>query len=203
MRISRHHIKQKNMTKILAFAGSSRSGSLNDRLLSAACEIANGFDSEINHIQLSDFEMPLYNQDLEAEGFPDTVIELNRLFRQHDSLLIACPEYNSSITPLLKNVIDWTSRPNPESGPLEAYHDKTACLLSASPGALGGLRGLRHVREILSNINVLVVPNQFALTSAAGAFDDSGSLSDESNRNRLTSCIESFVNVARRQNSNG
>ena len=157
------------------------------------------FGAEVKHIQLRDFSLPIFDQDVEAEGFPESATQLQELFEQSDSLLIAAPEYNSSITPLLKNTIDWVTRPNGDRKPLQSYQGKIACLIAASPGALGGLRGLRHVREILSNINVLVVPDQFALSSAFDAFSEDGQLKDEKNTNRLKNCIQRFVETAKRQ----
>ena len=187
--------------KILAFSGSCRAGSLNDKLLQQACQAAIDTGAEVTHINLGDYPLPIYGQDVEEQGFPENATKLKELFKQHSALSLACPEYNSSITPLLKNTIDWVSRPGGDSGPLEAFADKTACLIAASPGALGGLRGLRHVREILSNIRVLVVPNQFALTSAAKAFGGDGSLADEKQAERLKSCVKSFVSTANNQAS--
>ena len=185
--------------KILAFAGSKRNGSFNDKLLGIACRIAEQAGADVTHIQLKDFELPLFCQDVESAGFPENATKLQDLFLSNDALLFACPEYNSSITPIMKNVIDWVSRPNDERAGLSSFAGKTACLISASPGALGGMRGLRHVREILSNINVLVTPGQFALVSAMHAFDENGELVDEKNKVRLSSCIESFVNTASNQ----
>lgn len=99
--------------------------------------------------------------------------------KAHQGFLIACPEYNSSITPLLKNAIDWASRPEPGEPSLVCFKDKVTVLMSASPGGLGGLRGLVHVRSILSSIGVLVLPNQTAIGTAYQAFDENGNLKDE------------------------
>lgn len=189
--------------KILAFAGSNRTGSFNQKLLDSAVQIARETGADVTSIKLKDYPLPLFDQDLEAEhGLPDPAVQLKELFRQHAGLLIASPEYNSSITPLLKNVIDWVSRKaDDDESPLSAYQGKTAALISASPGGLGGLRGLRHVREILSNINVLVSPGQFALSNAHDAFDESGKLSDKRQSDNLQSCIQQFVSIAGNQSS--
>lgn len=186
--------------KILAFAGSARSDSLNQRLLDAAVAIAREAGLETTAIRLADYPLPLYHQDQEADhGLPENAVRLQQLFIDHTGLLLACPEYNSSITPLLKNTIDWVSRPaGPDAPRLAAYRGKVAALVGASPGALGGLRGLRHVREILSNIGVLVVPGQFALSSAQAAFDEAGHLADEKQQAMLRTCIEQFVASARK-----
>ncbi len=167
--------------KILAFAGSTRSGSYNKTLIKIAAEAASSADAEVTVIDLRDFPLPLFDQDLEAEsGLPENAKKLKALMRAHDGFLIASPEYNSSVTPVLKNVIDWTSRPESDDEPtLVAYRGKTAALLSASPGGLGGLRGLVHLRSILGNIGVIVLPDQVAISAAYEAFDESGHLKDK------------------------
>ncbi len=116
-------------------------------------------------------------------------MRLKELFAQHKGLMISCPEYNSSITPLLKNTIDWLSRASEGEAPLAAFRGKIAGLLGASPGALGGLRCLVHVRSILGNIGVWVAPTQVAVGKAHAAFADDGSLTDESARKRLAGLI--------------
>lgn len=188
---------QNNGPKVLAFAGSIRSESVNEKLLQLACHLAIPQGISVTHLRLAEYPLPIFDEDLERQEFPENAVRLKELFKQHDSLLLACPEYNSSITPLLKNVIDWVSRPSGDATPLEAFRGKTACLLSASPGGLGGLRGLRHVREILSNIQVLVVPQQFALSSAANAFDSQGSLIDANQQNSLQQCVTNFLTTVR------
>lgn len=166
--------------RILAFAGSTRRGSYNKRLLAVAVAGARKAGAEVTRIDLADLPMPLYDQDLErAEGMPANAAELKRLMREHDGFLIASPEYNSSITGVLKNAIDWASRRSePDEPPLVAFRGKAAVLMSASPGSLGGLRGLVHVRAILSNLGVLVLPDQRAVSRAHQAFADDGSLVD-------------------------
>ena len=124
--------------------------------------------------------MPLYDGDLEErEGLPEHAVRFKALMMASQGLLIAAPEYNSSITPLLKNTIDWASRPAPGEERLAVYRNKTAALMSTSPGSLGGLRGLVHVRSILSNIHVMVLPDQLAVPGAHGAFTEDGRLKDE------------------------
>ncbi len=162
--------------KILAFAGSTRQGSWNARLLQVAVAAAQQAGASVTRVDLAEYPLPLFNEDLEKESPPQRLVELQRLFLDHQGLLIAAPEYNSSITPLMKNTIDWVSRPFDDQPALAAYQHKVAGLLAASPGALGGLRGLVHLRAILQNIGVLVVPDQFALSRAGEAFDDAGKL---------------------------
>jgi NAD(P)H-dependent FMN reductase len=166
--------------RILAFAGSARRESFNRRLIHIAVETARQAGADVTLIELSEYPLPLFNQDLEAEaGLPEHAVALKTLFVQHDGLLISSPEYNSSITPLLKNTLDWVSRKSPGEGSLVAYKGKVAALVSASPGRLGGLRGLVHLRSILSNIGVLVLPDQIAIPEANQAFTDDGRLKDE------------------------
>jgi NAD(P)H-dependent FMN reductase len=162
-------------TKLLAFAGSARKDSFNKRLVQIAAAGA-----DVTVIDLKQFPMPLFDQDLEQEaGVPEHAVRLKQLFVEHDGLLIAAPEYNSSITPLLKNSIDWVSRPAGDEPPLVAFRGKTAALMSASPGGLGGLRGLVHVRSILASIGVMVLPDQVAVAKAFEAFGEDGQLVDE------------------------
>ena len=136
--------------RILGFAGSTRRESFNQKLVQSAAKGAREAGAEVTLIDLKDFPLPPFDQDLEAEqGMPDNGAKLKKLFIDHDGLLIASPEYNSSVTAVLKNTIDWVSRPAPGEPPLVAFKGKVATLMSASPGALGGLRGLVHVRSIL------------------------------------------------------
>ena len=165
--------------RILAFAGSARRESFNKRLIKIAAAAAETAGAAVTLIELAVYPLPLFNQDLEAdEGLPVNAVALKKLFLEHDGLLLSCPEYNSSITPLLKNTIDWVSRQAPGEGPLAAYQGKVATLMSASPGRLGGLRGLVHVRSILGNIGVVVLPDQVAVSEAHGAFTPDGGLKD-------------------------
>jgi NAD(P)H-dependent FMN reductase len=168
-----------NAPKILAFAGSTREASYNKKLVKIAAEGAKAAGAEVTYIDLRDLPMPIYDEDLEAkEGIPENARKFKELLKAHQGLLIAAPEYNSSITAVLKNAIDWASRPEPGEPMLAAFTGKVAAIMSASPGGLGGLRGLIHVRSILSSINVLVLPEQKAISSAFQAFDEEGKLKD-------------------------
>jgi NAD(P)H-dependent FMN reductase len=160
--------------KILAFAGSTRKDSFNRQALEHAMRGARDAGAEVTRIDLNDYPLPLYNGDLEvSHGLPGTAVRLKELFKSHHGLLLACPEYNSSITPLLKNTLDWVSRPNGEESGLIPYQGKWAALVAASAGNLGGLRGLRHVREILTNLQVMVIPQQMALSQADKVLNES------------------------------
>ena len=167
------------MPRILAFASSTRRESFNKKLVAIAAHGAREAGAEVTLIDLKDFPLPLFDQDLEAEqGMPENGKKLKKLFIDHDGLLIASPEYNSSFPAVLKNAIDWVSRPAPGEPSLAAFRGKVATLMSASPGALGGLRGLVHVRSILGNIGVIVLPDQIAVAKAHEAFQPDGSLVD-------------------------
>ncbi len=168
-------------SKILAFAGSSRKESFNKRLLAIAVLGARDAGANVTVIDLADYEMPLFNQDLESEqGIPENALKFKRLLIEHDAFIIASPEYNSAFSPLLKNVIDWASRAESDSEPpLVAYRGKIAAILAASPGALGGLRGLVFLRMLLANIGVTVLPEQQAIPHAFKAFNDDDLLIDD------------------------
>ena len=167
--------------RILAFAGSSRRDSFNKRLLKIAASGAEAAGADVTRIDLADYPMPLFNQDLESEqGIPENALQFKRLLIDHDAFIIASPEYNSAFSPLLKNVIDWASRAeSDDEPPLMAFQGKTAVILAASPGALGGLRGLVFLRMLLANIGVTVLPEQQAIPQAFKAFNEDGSLVDD------------------------
>jgi len=135
--------------------------------------------ADLTHVYLRDYPLPVFDEDLEAaSGLPESGRKLKDLFLAHDGLLISSPEYNSSITAALKNMIDWVSRPSAGEAPLGCFAGKAAGIMAASPGALGGLRGLVHLRAILGNIQVIVLPDQVAVPRAHEAFDEQGNLRD-------------------------
>jgi NAD(P)H-dependent FMN reductase len=172
--------------QILAFAGSARTDSFNKKLIAIAAQGARDAGADVTLLDLRDYEMPIYDGDLEAgEGLPANALKLREIFAAHDGLLIAAPEYNSSIAPLLKNVIDWVSRPAGDDAMLQYITGKTAALFSTAPGGLGGLRGLVHVRQILGNIGVTVIPNQVTVPGCRTAYDDSGALKDNGQRDAV------------------
>ena len=166
--------------RILAFAGSTRTGSFNKKLVQIAAAGARDAGAEVAVIDLRDYAMPLYDGDLEAQsGLPEAAKRFKEILLAHQGLLISSPEYNSSISAVLKNAIDWASRQSVTGEePLACFKNKVAGLMAASPGMLGGLRGLVHLRAILGNIQVLVIPDQIAVTKAHEAFQPDGSLRD-------------------------
>lgn len=166
------------MVRVLAFSGSLRIDSLNRKLVRIAAEAAEKAGGEVTLIHLRDYPLPVFDQEIEASGTPENAKRLKDLFLNHDGLLIASPEYNSSVTAALKNAIDWVSRGGPGEPAVAAFRGKVAALMSASTGALGGLRGLVHLRSILGNIQVLVLPDQVSIGGATDAFNDVGQLID-------------------------
>jgi chromate reductase len=164
--------------RILAFAGSLRTASLNRKLIRIGVDGAKAAGADVTLIDLRDFSIPVYDGDLEAAGLPEGVVMLKRAFVEHHGLLISSPEYNGSIPGPLKNAIDWVSRPAPGEKSLAAFTDKVAGLLSASPGAAGGMRALVHLRASLTHINVLLIPQQVSVSKAHEAFNEDGSLKD-------------------------
>ncbi|MCK0137856.1 NAD(P)H-dependent oxidoreductase [Aliiroseovarius sp. F47248L] len=187
------------MTKLLMFAGSARKASTNKKLAALAASIAQDAGADVTLIDLKDFEMPIYNGDIEAEtGLPENAKRLKQLFVDHDGLFIASPEYNSSISPLLKNALDWISRKHIEDEPpLWAYNGKVAALGAVAPGALGGLRGLVPLRMMLGNIGVTVVPNQVAVSNGASAFDASETLNNEQQAQFLKATVDQLIMTTR------
>lgn len=162
-----------NGPRLLAMAGSTRSGSLNQLLLDVAVAAAREAGAEVTAIRLRDFDLPLYDGDLEATAFPGKADELRALFISHDGFLIATPEYNGSVSGVLKNAIDWASRPRAGESliALPAFRGKVAGIMSASTGPFGGLRALAHLRQILGTIQTLVATEQVAVPFADKAFE--------------------------------
>ncbi len=182
--------------KILAFAGALRVGSFNKKLVHIAANAARKAGAEVTVIDLRDFPLPIFDEDLESsDGLPPNRRKLKDLFLAHDGLLLSCPEYNSSITAVLKNTIDWVSRPCEGEKPLGCFDGKVAAIIAASPGALGGLRGLVTVRSILSNIKVIVLPDQIAIVKAHEAFNSDGSLKDPKQLAAVESIATRLVHV--------
>lgn len=188
--------------KLLIFAGSTRQHSLNRRLATATAALARASGAEVSHIELADFDIPMYNADLEARGTPPDVIKLKQLMHAHPAWIICSPEYNGSYTALLKNAIDWASSPV-KSDPdwqdgLKSFRGKVVGVLSASNGALGGLRSQSHLVPLLFNSQCWVAPTAFALSRAADALTDEGELRDESQRQSVQRVIDQVLFAAQR-----
>ena len=188
--------------RILAFAGSARAGSLNKRLARVAAQATRDAGGEVTLIDLDDFSLPVYHGDLEArEGVPPKARELKALFLAHQGLLISSPENNASVSSALKNTLDWVSRPDGGQNGLVPYQGKVAALVAASPGALGGRRGLVHLSKILMTVNVLVLDEQLALARAHEAFTDDGALKDQRQQAVLAGVARRLVEVTKRLSS--
>ena len=183
--------------KILAFAGSLRGGSLNRKLVRIAAQGARAAGAEVTEIELRDIPMPLYDGDIEREqGLPPNAKLFKRLLIEHKGILISSPEYNTAITAVLKNAIDWASRPEPGEPPQVAFRGKVGGLMSASPGNFAGVRSLAMLRAILSHLGVVIVPTHLGVARANEAFDAHGNLLDERQRETIRSIgaeVVSFV----------
>src|SRR5688572_6126215 len=186
-----------NTPRILAFSGSARRESLNKKLLAVAVEATRAAGAEVTLIDFKDLTIPLYDGDLEdSAGIPANAQKLIELITQHAGLLIASPEYNSQITPLLKNVIDWCTRAdeNPLTG-------KVAGIVSASPGMFGGVRSQTLLRQLLIHLGCHVIPVQCILPHADKAFDDRGALKEERPRKSVQAVATELVRVINRLNA--
>lgn len=172
--------------RILAFAGSSRTGSWNRQVLEVAAAGAREAGAQVTVVNLGDYPMPIYNADWHLEhGVPPAMLELRALMMGSNGLLIASPEYNASITPLLKNTIDWLSQDvGGESGDAP-FRGKVGGLMGASNGAFGTIRSLPHVSHILANLGVLMLPI-VAVPGVAKTFDATGAMTDARVKTRLT-----------------
>jgi NAD(P)H-dependent FMN reductase len=167
--------------KILAFAGSARTGSYNKKLVNIAADGARKAGADVTILDLKDLPMPLFGEDFEASLQPNeepNAKKFKDLMRAHDGFLISSPENNWSISALLKNAIDWASRRRPDEKPLECFVDKVVVLMSASPGPFGGIRALPQVAMQLRNVRCIVLPDQVCLGKAAESFNEDGTLKD-------------------------
>ena len=165
--------------KIVAFAGSARRGSFNKMLVKIAAEGARKAGASVTYIDLSEFPLPIYDADFErTEGLPENARALKSLFAVNHGLLVASPEYNSGVSALLKNAIDWVSRPVPGEPRYASFQGKLAAVMATSTGRLGGIRGLAQARALLEHMRVMVIPEQIAVPNAREAFAADGSLND-------------------------
>ncbi len=188
-----------NHPRILVLSGSTRGGSLNTKLAAQVAKRLVLADAEVTRISLTDFPLPLFNEDLEHEkGVPDQANRLKRLFAAHQGVFIACPEYNAGVTPLLKNTLDWISRVREaDNGASTAFAGPVFAISSASPGGFGGMRGLIAMRTILEvGLNALLIPNMIAVSGGESGFTEDGDLADESNRDRLQALVTRLLKEA-------
>ncbi len=190
-----------SFAKILVFAGSVRVGSFNARLAALAAKELTRLDAEVTLISLADYPMPLYDANVESvSGPPENAVKLKRLFGEQHGVFIASPEYNASVTPLLKNTLDWVSRVREgREPPLAAYKNRVFALGAASNGTYGGMCSLIALRQVLElGCGALVIPEQIAVREAADAFDDTDNLKDERNARFLVTVTRRLVDAAGR-----
>lgn len=182
--------------RILVFSGSVRGGSYNTQLAALVAKRLVLADADVTRISLSEYSMPIYDGDQEREkGVPEAAHKLKRLMQEHQGVFIACPEYNTAITPLLKNTLDWVSRLNdPGEPPAAAFKNRIFAIGSASTGALGGIRGLIGTRTILEiGLGALLIPDMVMVPNAAEAFDDKGDLRNERSMASLDAMVKRLI----------
>ena len=187
--------------RLLFFAGSTRDESFNQKLAALSHHIAEANGIEAVLVDLKDYPMPIYNGDLEAkEGPPEGARAFKALLGEYQGVFIASPEYNSSVTPLLKNTLDWVTRVRAkgETG-LEVFKSRVFAISGASPGYYGTMRSLLHLRQILAvGMGATVIPQQIALPRAMDAFEADGSLKDKAQQDLCKSVVEAFAVAARK-----
>ena len=188
--------------KLLVFAGSSREASWNRYLAAVVAGMATASGADVTHIELADFDIPMYNADLEATGTPADVMRLKQITFEHPAWIICTPEYNASYPALLKNTLDWISSPV-KSDPVwnddfRSTRGMVGGVLSASPGALGGLRSQSHLVPLLFNLKCWVCPDVYALGRAADAFDASGQLTSEPAKRKVQEVVDLVLWAAAR-----
>ena len=187
---------------IVVMAGSSRRDSFARRLAHACLEPLSQIGADVQLIELGDYPMPLYNGDLERDsGLPDAAVALQQRLYSSDGVLVVNPEYNGSITPLLMNTLDWCSRPNPKDEPRSGgavFAGRAAAVLATSPGPMGGMRVLFHVRDILGYLGMHVIPQQLGVGNAGSAFADDGRLANERQQGMLDAALGALVHAAGR-----
>jgi NAD(P)H-dependent FMN reductase len=188
--------------KLLVFAGSTRKNSFNRKLAHATAQMARAAGAEVTHLELHDYDIPMYNADAEAIATPPAVMRLKQVMHEHPAWIICTPEYNASYPALLKNTLDWISSPvkgDPVwSDDFRATRGKVVGMLSASPGGLGGLRSQSHLAPLLLNLQCWVAPKNFALGRAGDAFNDAGELASDAARKAVQGVLDQVLWAAQR-----
>ena len=189
----------KSEPRLLFVAGSAREKSWNKKLARLGEQIAEANGIKATFADLGDYPMPVYCGDIEAkDGPPDNARKLKALMKVHSGIFIASPEYNASFSALLKNSIDWVSHTRDEGeAPLEVFKTRVFALGSASPGGMGGLRGLSQLRLVLElGLSALVLPDQFAVPRAVDAFEDNGHLKNKDAQEQFKLLIQKLASAA-------
>jgi NAD(P)H-dependent FMN reductase len=181
------------MRKVLTLSGSIRHDSLNAHLARLMGKRLRALGAEVTDLSLGDFPLPLFNEDVEMEkGEPDAAIALADLFAAADAIFIATPEYNGSLTPLMKNTIDWISRQ--KSGP---FKRATFGIGAVSNGRLSGVVALSHLRDILAKLGTLMAPTSLSVAFGHEGFDAEGDLVDKVQRSRADQLAEQLMTISR------
>ncbi len=184
-------------TQVLVFAGSTRAGSYNKLLAKEAAEMARQEGAKVVYIDLKDLPMPLYDADLEkAEGLPPNVKKLRDQMIASDAIIIASPQYNASLSSVLKNALDWVSRGENGNGSREAYQGKKFGTMSASPGKKGGATGLVHLRQIIEDCGGEVIESQVSIGVANQAFNEEGHLKDPNSSQKVRETVRALMQPA-------
>jgi NAD(P)H-dependent FMN reductase len=186
--------------KILVLPGSTRSGSHNVKLAALAAKELTLLDADVTRISLQDYSLPIYEADAENRaGPPENAVKLKQMIMAHQGVFIASPEYSASVTPLLKNALDWVSRVRERGDPAyAAYKGRVFAIASASPTSTGGLRSLMALRQILElGCGALVIPEQVAVQEAETAFDEMDDIIDSRTANLLRTQLARLVELAR------
>lgn len=185
------------MKNVLVFSGSSRDNSLNQALATLAAKTLEQAGHRVTLINLAQFDMPIFSQDIEAQGMPKAAFKFKQLLLEHDAWMIASPEYNGCFSPLLKNAIDWASRSTHDNeAPLSAFRNKKVALMATSPGALGGMRGLAMLRMLFANIGVTVLGQQLTVAKGHEQFSE-GKIDNVSDalKEKMQNLIQEFMQI--------
>ncbi len=185
------------MAKFLAFSGSNRKDSTNQKTVNCVASALKELGNPVTEMTLG--SQPIYNGDDEtAQGLPEATLRFQELLQAHDAFVVGCPEYNGFMTPLLLNAIAWASRSNDAAPDLSCFKNKAVLVVSASPGAMGGMRAATHLKTLLSGIGCIIYPENFMVPGSFGAFDESGNLLDEGSQKRATRVAANFSTFASR-----
>jgi chromate reductase, NAD(P)H dehydrogenase (quinone) len=191
----------KNAPSLVMLSGSLRKDSLNKKIAKLAKNRAEEMGAKARFIDLADYSMPLFNEDIEQQGSPEALLRLREEFSGAVGLFIASPEYNGSFSAALKNTLDWLSRPA-DNQETSIFNQLTVALGATSPGALGGIRGLSQLRELMNNLGSIVLPQQLAIGSGYEAFSEQGALTNPVMQERLDMLIRSLVETSSLLNNN-
>jgi chromate reductase, NAD(P)H dehydrogenase (quinone) len=185
--------------RILAMAGSARKQSLNRKLLALAVTRATQAGASVTTVNLGDLRLPLYDGDLESErGIPTEVRALRNAISESDGLMMASPEHNGSVTVLLKNALDWCSRPLDGQDGLLPFRGKPVAMFAASPSPFGGIRGASHLRGILAKMGALPLADEVLVPIATKVFDEQGQLIDPMTEKLMAALCRNLVDLARK-----